>query len=252
MWKRLDESISTSEKWAKLSWSTMGIGMYILANSDSRGRYDGESRVIKARCMTYREDVRLETIEEALSELERERILHVYHVGQKRYVVFHDCPEWNPPGAIRYSAPKYPEPPVDMCPCLAQNGAKPPLVTSRPLMSTSSEGVEGEPPDPEEPPAPPPKRPSKPGSSPEALLVSHWNDQPKRNPISPAKGVKFLETAVAAGVPLKAIETAFWDQGLCAGKKIFDVLDDLKATHAKASRREEFKQERDNHGPRKL
>jgi hypothetical protein len=246
VWKRLDESISTSEKWAKLSWSTMGIGMYILANSDSKGRYSGDPRVIKARCMTYREDVRLETVEDALSELERERVLHIYHAGQKRYVVFHDCAEWNPTGALRYQDAKHPEPPSELCECLRRvHGVKTPPVTSVSSSSTSGGGG-GEPPEPSKPPPP------KPGTSPEALLVSHWNDQPKRNPISPAKGVRFVETAVAAGVPIQAIETAFWNQGLCAGKKIFDVLDDLKATHAKVSRREEFKQERDTHGPRKL
>jgi hypothetical protein len=157
VWKRLDESISTSEKWAKLSWSTMGIGMYILANSDSKGRYDGDSRVIRARCMTYREDVRLEIIEGALSELERERVLHVYHVGQKRYIVFHDCLEWNPPGALRYQAPKYPDPPSELCECLRrESGVKAPLVTSR-LVSSTSEGVEGEVED--EPPVPRPSVP---------------------------------------------------------------------------------------------
>jgi hypothetical protein len=143
VWKRLDESISTSEKWAKLSWSTMGIGMYILANSDSKGRYDGDARVIRARCMTYREDVRLETIEGALSEMERERVLHIYHAGQRRYVVFHDCMEWNPPGALRYHAPKYPNPPSELCECLRQEcGENAPLVTST-SSSTSSEGGGG-------------------------------------------------------------------------------------------------------------
>lgn len=146
MWKRLDEAISTSEKWARLNWSTMAIGMYILANSDSKGRYDGDARVIKARCMTYREDVRLEIIEDALSELERERVLHVYHVGQKRYVVFHDCLDWNPPGALRYNAPKYPDPPPELCPCLEgrrESGVKTPLVSSPSLSSSTSSSGEG-------------------------------------------------------------------------------------------------------------
>lgn len=159
MWKRLDEAISTSEKWARLSWPGMAIGMYILANSDAKGRYDGDSRVIKARCMTFREDVRPETVEDALKELERERVLHLYRVGQKRYLVFHDCLEWNPPGALRYTAPKYPDPPEELCPCLTarkrgEDGAKAPLVPSpSPSLSTSSststeEGALGEKPPP--------------------------------------------------------------------------------------------------------
>lgn len=148
MWKRLDESISLSEKWARLSWAAMGTGIYILSNSDSKGRYPADSRIIKARCMTYRYDVRLEMVEEALLELERERVLHLYDVNEKRYLVIHDHDVWNPPGALKNNAPKYPDPDPKICECLRrESGANAPPVLS-PSSSTSSsppEGVQGEP-----------------------------------------------------------------------------------------------------------
>ena len=248
MWKRLDESLSLSEKHARLSWEAFGLWVYLLSNSDAKGRFSGDARVIKARCMTYREAVRLEQVEDALSELERERVLHLYHVGPRRYIQIHDHDSWNPPGALRYQDPKHPAPPDDLCECVRrESGVKTPLVSSSSSSPSASEGVQGE------PDHPPPKRPpSKPGVSHEALLVSVWNDQPRRDPISPAKGVRFVETAVAAGVPMPEIEAAFWDSKVCDGKKIWEVLDPLKAKYAKTSRLEEFVKERDARGPRKL
>ena len=151
MWKRLDEQISLSEKHSKLTWEAFGIWIYILSNSDARGRFSGDSRVIKARCMTYRDGVRLEQVEDALSELERERVLHLYHVGQRRYVQIHDHDSWNPPGALRYQDPKHPAPPQELCECVRREcGVKTPLVSSPSsslsTSSSASEGVQGEPP----------------------------------------------------------------------------------------------------------
>lgn len=74
-----------------------------------------------------------------------------------------------------------------------------------------------------------PVKPSKtlPGMTWASLLVSHWNDQPRRAPISTDKGVRHIETAHAAGLPKEAIQRAIWDQALCDGKKLFEVLDGL-------------------------
>lgn len=154
MWKRLDEKISLSEKHGKLSWEAFGVWVYLLANSDARGRYSGDAKVIKARCMTYRETVRLEQVEDALQELCRERVLHFYHVGSRRYVQVHDHDSWNPPGALRYQDPKHPAPPPDLCTCTGgESGVNTPLVSSSSL-STSTEGV----PRGREPESPPPRR----------------------------------------------------------------------------------------------
>jgi len=145
MWKRLDEAISLSEKWARLSWPAMGIGFYVLSNSDSKGRFLADTRIIKGRCMTFRYDVRLELIEDALKELERERVLHLYDVDGKQYLVFHDHDDWNPPGALKNNAPKYPDPDPKICKCLRrESGANAPPVLSPSSSSSTSEGVEGE------------------------------------------------------------------------------------------------------------
>lgn len=144
MWKRLDEQISLSEKHAKLSWEAFGIWTYILPNTDSKGRYPADPRVIKARCLTYRAALSLESVEAALLELQLERVIHLFDMGGKRYLVIHDHEEWNPPGALRYAEAKYPSPPLDLCECQRrERGVKTPLV--RPVMSTSDGSGEEQP-----------------------------------------------------------------------------------------------------------
>lgn len=208
MWKRLDESISLSDKWARLSWVAMGVGIYILPNCDTKGRFPADSRIIKARCMAYRYDVRLEVIEDALLELDRERVLHLYDVNGKRYLAFHDHDDWNPPGALKNNAPKYPAPDPNLCECLRrESGAIAPPVC--PVLSSStslsSEGVQGEP------------RP--PASSPEGLLVNlalnakviHASERQLRTHVSgwlADKGFQFVESTLMS--PSVRGKDVFW------------------------------------------
>lgn len=160
MWKRLDESIGLSEKHARLSWPALGVWLYLLPNTDSKGRYPADVKIIKARCMTYREEFRLEQVEAALQELSKERVLHLYHSGEKRYLVLHDHDQWNPTGALRYQGAKYPEPPPEACECQRrESGVKTPPVSLS--SSSTSEGVQGEHTD-----DPPPRVPSRPVVSP--------------------------------------------------------------------------------------
>lgn len=162
MWKRLDESIALSDKLASLGWVSMGVWTYVLAQTDTMGRFHRDSRIIKAKCMTMRYDLRPETVEEALLELEKSGLLHCYAVEGKTYLVLHDYQEFNPPGALGRVSPKYPAPPPGLCRCIdserRQSGVLTPDVTSCLVSSTStSEGVEGE-----DPPAP---------NSPEAMIL---------------------------------------------------------------------------------
>lgn len=139
MWKRLDESISLSEKLAGLSWMGLGTWAYLLPNVDSMGRYPRDPRIVKAKCMTLRYDVRLELVEEALLEIERAGLLHRYDVGQKAFLVLHNAAKYNPPGALGNVSPRYPAPPDTLCECLTrrrENGALAPVVTSRSVTST--------------------------------------------------------------------------------------------------------------------
>lgn len=140
------------------------------------------------------------------------------------------------------------------------SGSIPPTRDTRDTRDTR-EGIEAPPPaqpepTPEAKPDPtgnPSKQaPERRGTSPEAGLVSLWNDQKDRFPISLDAGAKQVRATVAAGVPISAVETAFWDARLCSGKKIWDVLDALKGQHGKSLRDTELKNERDAHGPRKL
>ncbi len=201
MWKRLDESISLSEKWARLSWAAMGIGIYILSNSDSKGRYVADSRIIKARCMTYRYDVRLELIEEALAELERENILHLYDVDGKRYLVIHAHDAWNPPGALKNSAPKYPAPVKVWCECLRPDS---PIANSTP----DKRGLVGE------------RRVAN-------TLAALWNDGPGEH-LNGKSAAEKCQAAIDVGVSAQDIEAAFWDHGKIKGRKIWEVLDPMR------------------------
>lgn len=119
MWKRLDESISLSEKLASLSWVGLGTWTYLLAQTDTMGRFPRDSRIVKAKCMTMRYEIRPETVEEALLEIERSGLLHCYAAEDgRRYLVLHDYREYNPPGALGRVSPKYPAPPPGLCPCV--------------------------------------------------------------------------------------------------------------------------------------
>lgn len=193
MWKRLDESISLSEKLASLSWPALGTWTYLLSQTDTMGRFPRDARIVKAKCMTMRYDVRLELVEEALLEIEKAGLLHRYDVDGKAYLVLHDYPEFNPPGALGKVSPKYPAPPEILCKCLQKeraNGVRTPDVTSPVLSTSSQEGVQGE--------------PKQPASSPEGLLVTlalaakviHANERQLRTYISgwlTDKGFQYCE-----------------------------------------------------------
>lgn len=218
MWKRLDESISLSEKWARLSWPAMGMGIYILSNSDSRGRYIADPRIIKSRCMTYRYDVRLDLIEDALLELERERVLHRYDADGKPYLVIHDHDEWNPPGALKNSAPKYPAPDPKLCECLRRDsGANAPLVMSSSSSSSSSE-----------------ERRSGGERRIANTLAELWNNGPGEH-LTGTTAANKVQAAIDVGVKAQDIEQAFWDKDSIKGKKIWEVLDPMRDKLRKSS-----------------
>lgn len=146
MWKRLDESIALSEKLATLSWPALGVWTYLLAQTDTMGRFHRDVRIVKAKCMTLRYDLRLEVVEEALLEIEKAGLLHCFDVEGKTYLVLHDYREFNPPGALGRVSPKYPTPPGGLCRCVDSerraSGVRTPDVTS-PSTSLSSSGEDG-------------------------------------------------------------------------------------------------------------
>jgi hypothetical protein len=150
MWKRLDESIALSEKLASLSWVGLGTWTYLLSQTDTMGRFHRDSRIVKAKCMTMRYEIRPETVEEALLEIEKAGLLHCYAAEDGRqYLVLHNYMEFNPPGALGRVSPKYPAPPRGLCPCVDSerraSGVRTPDVTSTSTYLSSPEGVQGEP-----------------------------------------------------------------------------------------------------------
>jgi hypothetical protein len=235
MWKRLDEDISLSERHAALPWQTLGVWMYILPNADTKGRYSGDAKVVKARCMTLRDDIRLEQVEEALVQLTNGGLIHRYDVGGKRYLVLHQYEKYNPSGNLKYQDAKFPDPPAGLCSCVGSVSNDRESTDSLSLSHVkSTEGVQGEP---TPPPEPPPKPRQAKGLSPQATLVSFWNDQRERQRITLEKGVHQIETAMAGGVPYQEIEQAVWTQERCKGKALFNVLDELRKEHAAKQRK---------------
>lgn len=142
MWKRLDESIALSEKLASLSWPALGTWVYLLSQTDTMGRFHRDPRIIKAKCMTMRYELRLELVEETLLEIERAGLFHCFDVEGKRYLVLHDYRDYNPPGALGRVSPKYPAPPPGVCKCCDEerraSGVRTPDVTSTSSLTSSS------------------------------------------------------------------------------------------------------------------
>jgi hypothetical protein len=219
MWKRLDESVSLSEKLAGLSWPALGTWMYLAAQTDTMGRFPRDSRIVKAKCMTMRYDVRLEAVEEALLEIERAGLLHCYDADGKAYLVLHNAVRYNPPGALGHVSPKYPEPPPDLCKCLQErraSGVRTPDVTSSLVTSTSS-SLEPEP------------QPEFRGEA--AQLAIAWirggGEKCKKET---AQGK--VQAALDVGVPASEIREAF---KAAKGQKIWEILDPLRDRLKKSS-----------------
>lgn len=150
MWKRLDQKIATSEKHTKFGFSPLTLWVMMLPHTDSKGRYWANASFIKGQCLPLFEHVRLEQVDRALLDLQEIKLIHLYDSEDgKRYLVYHDVEDFNPPGALRYTKPQWPAPPDDLCKCLQrrESGVLAPLVTS-PSSSTSSSPPYQPPPEP--------------------------------------------------------------------------------------------------------
>lgn len=145
MWKRLDPRISTSEKHSKLGFSSLTLWVMMLPHTDSKGRYWANASYIKGQCLPLFDHVRLEQVEAALLELEKTRLIHLFDSEGKRYLVYHDVEDFNPPGALRYTKPQWPAPPEGVCRCLDSRRvhAVNTLLVSSPSSSSSRLGGGG-------------------------------------------------------------------------------------------------------------
>lgn len=221
MWKRVDD-LSLSERHAKVSLTAVGVWTYVLGHTDSHGRFHADSRVIKAKCMTFREDIRLVEIDAAITELSSVGLIHLYDVDGKRYFVLHRCGKYNPPGALRYNAPVFPEPPRSLCECLVEarreSGAKAPLVPSP--SSSSSSSPEGE--VQEGGPGPPLNR-----STPGGMLAAVWKKHNPGAPINERQAADDFTFWLARGVEFKRAEVAVYDPAKCKGMMPKDIMRQL-------------------------
>lgn len=209
MWKRLDPKISTSEKHAKFGFSPLTLWVMMLPHTDAKGRYWANASYIKGQCLPLFDHVRLEQIEQALLELQEVRLLHLYDSNGKRYLVYHDVEDFNPPGALRYQKPQWPDPSEDLCKCLSrrESGVLPPLVSSPSSSSSSSEGVQGE-------------GPLLPGS-PEAMIVGILE---RKNCPSAPKTIRRYARGWISDKGFQFVEQATMDPW-CKGKDVIAIHD---------------------------
>ncbi len=151
MWKKLHPKIATSEKHAKFGFNPFTLWTMMLPHTDTTGRYWANAAFIKGQCLPLFDHVRLEQVEEALLDLERVGLIHLFDVGGKRYLVYHDSPEHNPTGGLRYQKSEWPEPPPQLCGCLSRRdndvvtAASPPPSLSQPLSEPPDRPMPGSP-----------------------------------------------------------------------------------------------------------
>jgi hypothetical protein len=161
--------------------------------------------------------VRLEQVEAALLDLQKVGLIHLFDVGDgKRYLVFHDVQEFNPPGGLRYQKTNWPTPPDGICRCVSrrESAVNTAFVTSSSSSSEERRGGVGE------------RRVSN-------LLAEVWNDGPGEH-LGGKSAADKIQAAMDVGVSAQAIEQAFWDHKRIKGRKIWEILDPLRPKEAPA------------------
>lgn len=119
MWKRLHPEMSASDKFPKLGFNPMTLWTLMLPHSDSKGRYWASPSWIKGQVLTMFEEVTGQDIKAALLKLAEVKLIHLYDLGGKTYLVYHDHEDHSGMGSMRYSAPKWPAPDDKLCPCVS-------------------------------------------------------------------------------------------------------------------------------------
>ncbi len=152
MWKRIDEQIAGSAKHAQLGFNAFTLWTMVLPHVDTKGRYPADAAFVRGQCLPLFQRLRLGQIHQALQELEKVGLVHLYDSADgKRYLVYHDHSQWNPPGRLRYQRARWPEPQKALCRCLGSGGPGPPfherenaVKTSLVMSSSISGGGAGE------------------------------------------------------------------------------------------------------------
>lgn len=191
----------------------------MLPHTDTTGRYWANAAFIKGQCLPLFDHVRLEQVEEALLDLERVGLIHLFDVGGKRYLVYHDSAEHNPTGGLKYQKSEWPSPPPGVCKCQSRRDND--VVTAASLSPSSSS-----PPPPPEPETEPPEFKGE-----AAQLAIAWirgsGERCKKE-----TAMNKIQAALDVGVPSSEIRDAF---KAAKGEKIWEILDPLRDKRKKSS-----------------
>lgn len=119
MWKRVHPEMAASDKFPKLGFHPMTLWTMMLPQADSQGRYWASPNWIKGQVLVmFGDDVSVQDIKSALLKLAEVKLIHLYDLAGKTYLVYHDHEEHSGMGSMRYSSPKWPAPPSTICPCV--------------------------------------------------------------------------------------------------------------------------------------
>jgi hypothetical protein len=222
MHKQLHESISLSEKHASVSYLANVVWMNVLPHTDAFGHYRADPALIKAQCMPYFLSLRLEQIEEALNDLVKARLLHLYDSEGKKYLAYHDHEDWSPTAGFKYRKARFPLPPPGLCRCTGPKEERRRNGVGNADSSYSSLSHSNSPPD---------KRGLVGERRASQALAALWNDGPGEHLNGKSAGEK-IQAAIDVGVSPQVIEQAFWDHQAIKGRKIWEVLDPLRPSQA--------------------
>lgn len=116
MYKALQDTIGLSTKLSSLTDFQFRVWSMGLAKSDTFGRIQADAKLFKAAAMPL-SDVSESKVKTAIEAIERAGLIHLYELGGKRYMVFHDH-EQAGTGNLRYRKSAFPAPPSSICRCV--------------------------------------------------------------------------------------------------------------------------------------
>lgn len=111
--------LSDSEKHADVQMWVVGVWTYLLPHTDARGIFHADVDVIRQRCMKKRNRVHPAQIRDALLELDRVGLIHLYPRETPLYFVVHKPWKWSRVGFLKGPS-DLPPPPLGLCPCIAE------------------------------------------------------------------------------------------------------------------------------------
>lgn len=119
MAKLLKDTIGASEKHAGLSDFEFRLWTQLLPVADAFGRFPLSGVLIHSQAMPLK-NARPVDVEAAAIRIARAGLFHIYSVGSKRFLVYHDHDEHNPSKFLKNRKARWPAPPPELCRCLRE------------------------------------------------------------------------------------------------------------------------------------